>query len=208
MPWPGLAGPSPSASGSSPSSRRPSRRTRRSRWRMHACIASRRPARRAPRIGSGPAPASSAPAPPWARRLAAGASAGWLPRARPPGVVLCCCSVWPSRIHPDRWTEDQHSMPYDKQGVMTKYRLSEHDPGSARVQVALLTERINSLTDHFRTHPKDHHGRRGLLKMVGTRRRLLTYLRNTDLETYRALIQELGLRHWPAPNARGRPPEC
>jgi small subunit ribosomal protein S15 len=61
--------------------------------------------------------------------------------------------------------------------------------------VALLTERINSLTEHFRTHLKDHHGRRGLLKMVGTRRRLLTYLRNSDLETYRALIQELGLRH-------------
>jgi small subunit ribosomal protein S15 len=86
-------------------------------------------------------------------------------------------------------------MPYDKQGVMEKYRLSEKDTGSARVQVALLTERINSLTDHFRTHAKDHHGRRGLLKMVGTRKRLLTYLRNTDLETYRALIQELGLRH-------------
>ena len=86
-------------------------------------------------------------------------------------------------------------MPYDKQGVMTKYRLSENDTGSARVQVALLTERINSLTDHFRTHAKDHHGRRGLLKMVGTRRRLLTYLRSTDLETYRALILELGLRH-------------
>jgi small subunit ribosomal protein S15 len=86
-------------------------------------------------------------------------------------------------------------MPYDKQGVMEKYRLSEKDTGSARVQVAMLTERINSLTDHFRTHAKDHHGRRGLLKMVGTRKRLLTYLRNTDLETYRALIQELGLRH-------------
>jgi small subunit ribosomal protein S15 len=86
-------------------------------------------------------------------------------------------------------------MPYDKQGVMTKHRLHDEDTGSARVQVALLTERINSLTDHFRVHAKDHHGRRGLLKMVGTRRRLLTYLRNTDLPTYRALIQELGLRH-------------
>ena len=86
-------------------------------------------------------------------------------------------------------------MGYDKQAVATKYRQHEADTGSARLQVALLTERINSLTDHFRTHPKDHHGRRGLLKMVGTRRRLLTYLRNTDLETYRALIQELGLRH-------------
>jgi small subunit ribosomal protein S15 len=86
-------------------------------------------------------------------------------------------------------------MGYDKLGVATKYRVHEEDTGSSRVQVALLTERINSLTDHFRTHPKDHHGRRGLLKMVGTRRRLLTYLRNTDLETYRVLIQELGLRH-------------
>ena len=86
-------------------------------------------------------------------------------------------------------------MGYDKQGVTIKYRLHEEDTGSARVQVALLTERINSLTDHFRTHPKDHHGRRGLLKMVGTRKRLLTYLRNTDLVTYRALITELGLRH-------------
>ena len=86
-------------------------------------------------------------------------------------------------------------MPYDKQGTAEKYRLHEADTGSARLQVALLTERINSLTDHFRTHTKDHHSRRGLLKMVGTRKRLLTYLRNTDLQTYRALIQELGLRH-------------
>ncbi|HEY9383998.1 MAG TPA: 30S ribosomal protein S15 [Gemmatimonadales bacterium] len=86
-------------------------------------------------------------------------------------------------------------MAYDKQSVATKYRLHDEDTGSARLQVALLTERINSLTDHFRTHVKDHHSRRGLLKMVGTRRRLLTYLRNADLETYRALIQELGLRH-------------
>src|SRR5438046_7300375 len=98
-------------------------------------------------------------------------------------------------MHADGCNGHAHSMPYDKQGVMTKYRLSESDTGSARLQVALLTERSNSLTDHFRTHAKDHHGRRGLLKMVGTRRRLLTYLRNTDLETYRALIQELGLRH-------------
>jgi small subunit ribosomal protein S15 len=86
-------------------------------------------------------------------------------------------------------------MGYDKQAVMTKHRLHGEDTGSARVQVALLTERINSLTEHFRIHAKDHHGRRGLLKMVGTRRRLLNYLRNTDLPTYRALIQELGLRH-------------
>lgn len=86
-------------------------------------------------------------------------------------------------------------MGYDKQGVMAKHRLHETDTGSARLQVAMLTERINSLTEHFRTHAKDHHGRRGLLKMVGQRKRLLSYLRNTDLETYRALIQDLGLRH-------------
>lgn len=86
-------------------------------------------------------------------------------------------------------------MGYDKAGVMAKHRQHGEDTGSARVQVAMLTERINSLTDHFRTHPKDHHGRRGLLKMVGQRRRLLSYLRSTDLQTYRALIQDLGLRH-------------
>jgi small subunit ribosomal protein S15 len=86
-------------------------------------------------------------------------------------------------------------MGFDKQTVVAKYRRHDTDTGSARLQVALLTERINSLTDHFRTHPKDHHGRRGLLKMVGTRRRLLTYLKRSDLGTYRALIDELGLRH-------------
>jgi small subunit ribosomal protein S15 len=86
-------------------------------------------------------------------------------------------------------------MPFEKQSVVARHRRHETDTGSARVQVALLTERINSLTDHFRTHPKDHHGRRGLLKMVGTRRRLLQYLKRSDLATYRALIEELGLRH-------------
>ena len=84
---------------------------------------------------------------------------------------------------------------YDKTTPVQKYGLHENDTGSTRVQIARLTERINSLTDHFRTHPKDHHGRRGLLKMVGTRRRLLTYLKRSDLETYRALIELLGLRY-------------
>ena len=86
-------------------------------------------------------------------------------------------------------------MTFQKQEVVTKFQGHETDTGSTRVQVALLTERINSLTEHFKTHPKDHHSRRGLLKMVGTRRRLLTYLKRTDLEGYRALIEELGLRH-------------
>ena len=86
-------------------------------------------------------------------------------------------------------------MAFQKQPVITQYRTSDKDTGSSAVQVALLTERINSLTDHFRAHLKDHHSRRGLLKMVGTRRRLLTYLKRSDLPTYRALIEQLGLRH-------------
>ena len=79
--------------------------------------------------------------------------------------------------------------------IIQKYQLHEGDRGSAKVQVALLTARINDLTDHFRAHKKDHHSRRGLLKMVGKRRRLLDYLRRNDLEGYRALIADLGLRH-------------
>lgn len=86
-------------------------------------------------------------------------------------------------------------MGFDKQAVLAKHRTHETDTGSSQVQVAILTERINSLNEHFRTHAKDHHGRRGLLKMVGTRRRLLNYLKNNDLTTYRKLIDELGLRH-------------
>lgn len=86
-------------------------------------------------------------------------------------------------------------MTFDKHTVVTKHRAHETDTGSTKVQVALLTERINSLTEHFKTHAKDHHGRRGLLKMVGNRRRLLTYLKRTDVVNYRSLIEELGLRH-------------
>ena len=84
---------------------------------------------------------------------------------------------------------------YDKATPVRKYGQHERDTGSAPVQVALLTERINSLTDHFRVHGKDYHGQRGLLKMVSKRRRLLEYLKRTDLERYRQLIEELGLRH-------------
>lgn len=86
-------------------------------------------------------------------------------------------------------------MTFNKDEIITKYQLHPTDRGSAPVQVALLTARINELTDHFRKHPKDHHSRRGLLKMVGKRRRLLDYLRRTDLERYRSLIEDLGLRH-------------
>jgi small subunit ribosomal protein S15 len=83
----------------------------------------------------------------------------------------------------------------DKNDVIAKYRLHENDRGSAPVQIALLTARINELTDHFRTHKKDHHSRRGLLMMVGKRRRLLDYLKKNDVERYRSLIEDLGLRH-------------
>jgi small subunit ribosomal protein S15 len=83
----------------------------------------------------------------------------------------------------------------NRDDIITKYQLHENDRGSAPVQIALLTARINDLTDHFRQHPKDHHSRRGLLMMVGKRRRLLEYLRKTDLERYRTLIDDLGLRH-------------
>lgn len=83
----------------------------------------------------------------------------------------------------------------DKEKIIEKYRLHETDRGSPAIQVALLTARINHLTEHFRTHKKDHHSRRGLLKMVGKRRRLLEYMKRTDLERYRELIEDLGLRH-------------
>jgi len=84
---------------------------------------------------------------------------------------------------------------FDKTTPVRKYGQHEKDSGSTPVQVALLTERINSLTEHFRVHSKDYHGQRGLLKMISTRRRLLEYLKRTNLERYRQLIDELGLRH-------------
>ncbi len=86
-------------------------------------------------------------------------------------------------------------MSFDKQGVVRKFRRHDTDSGSAQVQVAVLTGRINYLTDHFRVHSKDHHGRHGLLAMVSRRRRLLVYLRRSNLVGYRKLIEELGLRH-------------
>ncbi len=78
--------------------------------------------------------------------------------------------------------------------IVDKHGKHGSDTGSAHVQVALLTTRINELTEHLRTHSKDHHSRRGLLKLVGRRRRFLNYLQRKDLEGYRALIKELGLR--------------
>jgi small subunit ribosomal protein S15 len=82
----------------------------------------------------------------------------------------------------------------EKSSTITEHRLHETDTGSPEVQIALLTSRINELNDHLKLHPKDHHSRRGLLKLVGRRRRLQTYLRNNDVERYRTINARLGLR--------------
>ena len=81
-----------------------------------------------------------------------------------------------------------------KTGIIGDYALHEGDTGSPEVQIALLTERINHLNEHLQTNKKDHHSRRGLLKMVGKRRGLLNYLKSNDIERYRAIIEKLGLR--------------
>jgi small subunit ribosomal protein S15 len=78
--------------------------------------------------------------------------------------------------------------------LMAEYGKNEHDSGSAPVQVAILTDRIRNLTEHLRSHKKDHHTRTGLLKLIGKRRRLLAYIANRDIEEYRALIKKLGIR--------------
>ena len=81
-----------------------------------------------------------------------------------------------------------------KQEIVAKYGKDANDTGSAEVQIALLTARIDDLQNHFKANPKDHHSRRGLLKMVGQRRNLLAYLKGKDIERYRTLIEQLGLR--------------
>ncbi len=81
-----------------------------------------------------------------------------------------------------------------KAGIIAEHQTSEGDTGSPEVQIALLTARINHLTEHLRSHKKDHHSRRGLLMLVGRRRRLLDYIKRTDIERYRAIIAKLGLR--------------
>ena len=82
----------------------------------------------------------------------------------------------------------------EKTAIIKEYATHEGDTGSPEVQIAVLTKRINDLTDHLRTHKKDHHSRRGLLKMVGQRRNLLNYLRKVDIERYRSIIARLGIR--------------
>jgi small subunit ribosomal protein S15 len=81
-----------------------------------------------------------------------------------------------------------------KSNIITEYRVHDSDTGSPEVQIALLSNRITYLTEHFKTHAKDHHSRRGLLKLVGKRRRLLDYLKKTDVERYRTIIDKLGIR--------------
>ena len=84
--------------------------------------------------------------------------------------------------------------PEAKKEVIDRFKLNEKDTGSPEVQIALLSSRIQYLTDHFKVHKKDHHSRRGLLKMVGKRRRLLNYLKKRDMEKYKSVIKELGIR--------------
>lgn len=84
--------------------------------------------------------------------------------------------------------------PEHKQQLIEKYRLHDGDTGSPEVQIAILTERINYLTEHLKEHKKDHHSRRGLLKMVGQRRGLLNYLRDNDIARYRTILEKLNLR--------------
>lgn len=85
-------------------------------------------------------------------------------------------------------------VPDKKKEIITSYRSHENDTGSPEVQIALLSARIQYLTEHFKAHKKDHHSRRGLLKIVGQRRRILDYLKKKDVERYRVVIQKLGIR--------------
>ena len=106
-----------------------------------------------------------------------------------------CCSngaAQPNRLLP--WFEPMALLKEQKSALIDDHRRSESDTGSPEVQVAILSKRIEELTEHLKTHKKDHASRRGLLQMVGRRRRLLDYLRREDIERYRALIARLGLR--------------
>ena len=104
-------------------------------------------------------------------------------------------NVWRSINNNDRIQEEITKISKEKKAaIMKEYARTEGDTGSPEVQVAVLTARIQELTEHLQSNHKDHHSRRGLLKMVGQRRGLLAYLKKTDIERYRALIEKLGLR--------------
>jgi small subunit ribosomal protein S15 len=106
--------------------------------------------------------------------------------------LLPWAASWDGGAHDERSTVTLTKE--EKQEIIKQHGRAEADTGSPEVQVAMLTRRINQLTEHLRTHKHDHHSRRGLLKLVGRRRRFLNYLQRTNLEGYRALIKELGLR--------------
>jgi small subunit ribosomal protein S15 len=109
------------------------------------------------------------------------------------GTSACASFQQPSHLCVRRFHE--MSLTKEKKSeLIGKYGRGDNDTGSAEVQIALMTERINELTEHLRAHAKDHHSRRGLLMLVGKRRRMLRYLEKSDLERYRALVKELGLR--------------
>ena|GEM_PF-22970 len=109
----------------------------------------------------------------------------WLPLSPPMGEALY---FW------ERWRKTMAMSAEQKVEIVTRYRTHEKDTGSPEVQVALLSRRISYLTEHFKTHKKDHHSRRGLLKLVGQRRRLLDYLKRKDVDRYKKLIDSLGIR--------------
>ena len=110
---------------------------------------------------------------------------------------LCCALATFRRIARQKANEERKIIMITKemkQQIIKDYQLKEGDTGSPEVQIAILTERIAELTEHLKVNPKDHHSRRGLLMMVGQRRGLLAYLKKSDLEGYRALIEKLGIR--------------
>jgi small subunit ribosomal protein S15 len=98
------------------------------------------------------------------------------------------------QAHAEKLEGNTHMAIQPKNEIIAAHKLSDTDTGSPEVQIALLTARINHLTEHFKTHKKDHHSRRGLLKLVGQRRRMLDYVKNIDVERYRAIVAANGLR--------------
>ena len=130
-----------------------------------------------------------------ARRRPRGKRDRCYPSARPQSRPFAGASPRRAWTAESRYKEARLTLTKEaKQEIFDKHGRNQADTGSAQVQIALLTARVNELTEHLRSHPKDHYSRRGLLKLVGRRRRLLQYLQKRDLEGYRALIQELGLR--------------
>ena len=135
------------------------------------------------------------------RSIAASLEAGWYPFRVPETGTVRLGAVQRPRgraTDPTSPTEHHHTMSEQidkaKAGIIAEHRLHDTDTGSPEVQIALLTKRINHLNEHLQKHKKDHHSRRGLLMLVGQRRRLLDYVRKNDVERYRTIIAKMGLR--------------